>query len=152
MITLSVASIIGSVLCAVLHFSSLFGLYHPPREVTLFLQIGFIVLFLFSAQVARKVRGNTSPKEFNRAKWNATPKWLRLLTGFAIIYAVMTICLSLAGDFPPDAVLSRRAEIAASYYRSFSAHWMAFYLFVFHLSYAYQCIEKERQADEREQP
>jgi hypothetical protein len=164
MIALTVVYAICFTLCAIFHLSSLFGVYYPPREATLFLQIGLVVLFVFSSEVVRRVRKNTNTRVFNQVTWNAIPGWLKICAGLTIWYALVGLCLSFAGDFlpnafvihrggiPPDSVIALSSEIEAGYSRSFPAYWAALYLLMFCKSYSDQNAEKRAVADRRDLP
>jgi hypothetical protein len=81
-------SVAGLVLSFVVHFCSLFHIYYPPRELIILINAGIFVTIWPAIIIAKNTRDNigmTNPKDII---FKVCPRWLSIMTGFLIMYAL----------------------------------------------------------------
>lgn len=142
LILLIVISVIGLVISAVIHFCSLFHIYEPPREVMILIDMGFIVVFYPACIVSNKMRNKANIKDFKNAIFSACPKWLSIMTGLLIIYAMGGLIFVIYKRHFSSAVNANGQGIIDNSFRGFSGHWMALYSLAFAILYSCRRLKK----------
>jgi hypothetical protein len=110
-------SIIGLALSAIVHFCSLLNIYNPPRVLIILLNVGMIVVLCSACIVSNKMRHRCSIEDCKKDLYNTCPRWLRIMNGLFIIYALAGLIYSCFVK------LSNGAEV----FHGFTGYWMAVY-------------------------
>jgi len=132
-------SVTGLVLSTVIHFCSLFHIYEPPRELMILIDMGFIVVFYPACIVSNKMRNKANIKDFKNALFSACPKWLSIMNGFLIIYALGWLIFFIFKRHFDSSVVTNWQGIMAN-----SGYLMAFYSLVFALLYSCRRLKSTR--------
>jgi hypothetical protein len=129
-------SITGLVLSAVIHFCSLFHIYEPPRELMILINIGIMVVLYPAYIISKKMRNEVNVKNFNKALFSACPRWLSIMNGFLIVYALVGLIFFIFKRYFAGLAVTNGQEIMANSFRGFSGHWMALYSLAFAILYS----------------
>ena len=135
-------SFTGLVLSAVLHFCSLFHIYEPPRELTILIWIGAVVVFYSSFVIGNKIRKEVNVKDYTKAVLGACPKWLSTMNGLVIMYVVGYLIFLIVMKYAGSSAVDGGQGITAKVSHGFAGHWMAFYSIAFMTLYSSKRIKE----------
>ena len=137
LILLIFISVIGLILSAVIHFSALFHIYYPPKELMILIKVGGFVVVYSAWIISKNLRDKGDIKDFKNALRNVCPRWLSIMTGLLIMYA-------LAGLF---FFLFRRYFAGSVPTNGFTGYWMSLYSLAFSLLYSCKRLKKNMSVE-----
>ena len=143
MVLLIFISAMGLVFSAVVHFCSLFHIYEPPRALWMLIYIGIIVVFYPACIISKKTRNEPNVKDSKKALFDACPRWLSIMTGFLIMYALAGLIFFIFKRHFTSTVITDRQRVAANGFRGFSGHSMALYSLALALLYSCRRLKKD---------
>ena len=133
MLLLIFISVTGFVLSTVIHFCWLFHIYEPPRELTIFIWMGVMVVIYPALIISKKTRGELTEKDFRKAISGVCPRWLLIMNRLVIMYALGWLIFCIYKKYFAD----------SSDFRGFTGHWMLFYSISFKLLYCCKRLKKQ---------
>jgi len=127
-------SVIGLALSVIVHLCSLFRICEPSRGLMILISVGIVIVLYPALIIRRTIRKELSIENFNEAMFDACPKWLVIINGSFIIYALGgLIFLVFKKHF---------TNSTANDFRAFSGHWMVFYSLPFTILYCCRRLKK----------
>jgi len=145
LILLIIISVIGLVLSAVIHFCSLFRIYEPPRALMILINIGIMVVFYPACIISYKMRNRVNIKDFKKAMFDACPRWLSIMNGLLIMYALAGLIFFIFKKYFASSAVTKGQEIMADGFRGFTGHWMALYSLAFAILYSCRHLKNKDQ-------
>jgi hypothetical protein len=99
MLILLLLAFIGAFVSCVIHIYMLLNSGLPPMELVKGLGIGILPLGFFAGFVVGKVRESIQldKKEFIKAIENTCPYWVKVSTGFILVYGIISFVFCLGG-------------------------------------------------------
>ena len=122
----------GLVLSAVIHFSSLFHIYEPPRGLIILINIGGFVVVCAAWIISKNLHNKDNIKDFKNAMHSVCPRWMSIMTGLLIMYALAGLIF----------FFFRRYFAGSAPTNGFTGHWMALYSLAFSLLYLCRRLKK----------
>ena len=94
--------------------------------------------------ISKKTRNEINVKDFKKAISGACPRWLSIMTGLFIMYALGGLIFFIFKRHFASSAVTNGQEIIANNFRGFSGHWMALYSLAFALLYSCKRLKSTR--------
>ena len=133
LILLILISAIGLILSAVIHFSALFHIYNPPRELTILINVGGFLAVYSAWIISKNLHNEGDTKDIKNAIRGACPRWMSIMTGLLIIYAMGGLIF----------LFFKRYFAGSTPINSFTGHWMGLYSLAVSLLYSSRRLKKQ---------
>jgi hypothetical protein len=117
----------GLVLSLIVHASTFFGVSSPLGELTWSLHIGLFIVWFPAVIVANRLAKDFKQKDFWKAVLRACPRWMKSLTFFFFVYAIINFTLWVILDIGGGFAKGSGSKTPPNVLKGFSGHWMAFY-------------------------
>ena len=147
LLILIIISVTGMVLSAVFHFSSLFHIYQPPRELTILIWIGALVVIYPAIVIEKKTRKGVNVKDYKKAVLGVCPGWLLAVNGLIIMYVIGYIIFLIFEKFFGSPDVDSGQGVITNLTHGFAGHWMAFYSISFMTLYSSKRIKETRSGN-----
>ena len=135
MLLLIIISVEGLVLSAVFHFCSLFHIYEPPRELTILIWIGAMVVIYPAIVIAKKTRREVNVKDYKKAVLGACPGWLLTINGLIIMYVIGYLIFLIFKKYVGSPAIDSGQGVMTNISHGFAGHWMGIYSLAFAMLY-----------------
>jgi hypothetical protein len=123
-------------LSAVLHFFSIFHIYEAPRELMILIYIGALVVIYPALIIKKKTSNEVDVKDFNKALFGASPRWLLTMNGLIFIYVFGWLIFLIIKRYFGNSAVTNGQGIMVNESPGFSSHWMALYSIAFYILYS----------------
>jgi len=141
LVVLIFISAIGMVLSFITHFCSLFHVYNPPRVLAMVLYMGVIIVIYPACIVLKKMRCEFGKNSFKKAVLSVCPRWMLVMTGFLIMYAIVSFIFFFARG-SSTGLATNGGGTTGRDLMGFPGHWMALYSFAISIFYSFRCLKK----------
>ena len=132
---LIIISVAGMVLSAVFHFSSVFNIYQPPRELTILIWIGALVVICPAIVIEKKTRKGVNVKDYKKAVLGVCPGWLLTVNGLIILYVIGYIIFLIFEKYFGSPDVDNGQGVITNLTHGFAGHWIGVYSLAFLMLY-----------------
>ncbi len=144
MLLLIIISATGMVLSAGLHFCSLFHIYEPPRELTILIWIGALVVFYSAFVIQKKTRKEVNVEDYKKAVLGVCPGWLLTMNGLIIMYVFGYLIFLIFEKYFGSPAVDSGQGVITNLTHGFAGHWMGVYSLAFAMLYTCKRLKESQ--------